>query len=299
MRKIFEEILGTQNVLLDEPMSKHTTFKIGGAADYFLTPENEEQLKAVFKVAEEAKLPVFIMGNGSNLLVGDKGIRGVVICLFKKMDNIEVSENEIYVGCGALMSRVASVALNSGLAGLEFASGIPGTVGGGVYMNAGAYGFELKDIVKSVRFMDKGGIVSEIKCCDCEFGYRESVFSKKGYTVIGCTLTLVKDDKTAIRERMCDYTQRRVTKQPVEKPSAGSVFKRPEGYFAGALIEDAGLKGFSIGDAQVSEKHAGFIINNGAATARDVLDLIEYIKDVVYKKNGVILETEVKSVGEF
>lgn len=299
MRKVFEEILGAQNVLIDEPMSKHTTFKIGGAADFFLTPENEEQLRAVYKAAKEAKLPVFILGNGSNLLVGDKGIRGVVVCLFKKMDSVEVSGDEIFVGCGALMSRVSSVALNSELAGFEFASGIPGTVGGGVYMNAGAYGFELKDIIKSVRFMDGDGNISELEGCNCEFGYRESIFSKMSYIVLGCTFKLTKDKKELIRERINDYTQRRVTKQPVEKPSAGSVFKRPEGYFAGALIEDANLKGFSVGGAQVSEKHAGFIINKGSATARDVLDLIEYIKDVVYRKNGVMLEPEVKLVGEF
>ncbi len=299
MRKVFEEILGTQNVFIDEPMAKHTTFKIGGAAEIFLTPENEEQLRKAYRAAKEIGLPVFVMGNGSNLLVGDRGVCGVVICLFKKMDDIEVLNDEISVGCGALMSRVSSVALKHGLTGFEFASGIPGTVGGGVYMNAGAYGFELKDIIKSVRFMDNDGNVSQINGCDCEFGYRESIFSKMGYTVIGCTFKLVKDNEESIRERINDYTQRRITKQPVEKPSAGSVFKRPEGYFAGALIQDAGLKGFSIGDAQVSEKHAGFIINKGAATAKDVLDLIEYIKTEVYRKNGVMLETEVKLVGEF
>ncbi len=299
MRKVFEEILGTQNVFIDELMSKHTTFKIGGTADFFLTPKNEEQLCSVYKAAKKAKLPVLILGNGSNLLVGDKGIRGVVICLFKSMDSIKVSDTEISVGCGALMSKVSSVALNSQLAGFEFASGIPGTVGGGVYMNAGAYGFELKDIIKTVRFMDCDGCISEMDGCDCEFGYRESIFSKKGYTVLGCTFKLKKDDMNSIRERINDYTRRRVTKQPVEKPSAGSVFKRPEGYFAGALIEGAELKGFSIGGAQVSEKHAGFIINKGDATAQDVLNLIEHIKTVVYEKNGVTLEPEVKLVGEF
>ncbi len=299
MRKVFEEIMGTENVFVDEPMSKHTTFKIGGNADYFLTPENEEQLKSAYIAAKQADKSVLILGNGSNLLVGDKGIRGVVICLFKKMDNIEVCGEKIVAGCGVPMSRVSNAAMKAELSGFEFASGIPGTVGGGVYMNAGAYGFELKDIIETVRFMDSAGNISELSCEKCEFGYRESIFEKKGYIVLGCTFKLKKDNADAIRERINDYTQRRTSKQPIEKPSAGSVFKRPQGYFAGALVEAANLKGFSIGGAQVSEKHAGFIVNTGGATARDVLDLIKHIQAVVYEKNGVRLETEVKLIGEF
>ncbi len=299
MRKVFEDIIGTENVFVDEPMSKHTTFKIGGSADYFLTPETEEQLRASYIAAKKASLPVLILGNGSNLLVGDKGIRGVVICLFKKMNNIEVSGEKIIAGCGVPMSRVSNAALKAELGGFEFASGIPGTVGGGVYMNAGAYGFELNDIIDTVRFMDSEGNISELTCDKCEFGYRESIFEKKDYIVLGCTFKLKSDDQDAIRERINDYTQRRNSKQPVEKPSAGSVFKRPEGHFAGALIEGSDLKGFSIGGAQVSEKHAGFIVNTGGATARDVLDLIRHIQAVVYEKNGVKLETEVKLIGEF
>ncbi len=299
MREIFEKIVGTENVLIDELMSKHTTFKIGGTADFFLTPENEEQLKSAYFAAKQAGLPVIILGNGSNLLVGDKGIRGVVICVFKKMDNIDVCGEKIVVGCGTPMSRVSNVALKAELSGFEFASGIPGTIGGGVYMNAGAYGFELKDIIETVRYMDNQGNILDISCNDAEFGYRESIFAKNGYVVLGCTLKLEKDSAEAIRERINDYTQRRNSKQPIEKPSAGSVFKRPEGYFAGGLIEDAGLKGFSIGGAQVSEKHAGFIVNTGNATARNVLDLIEHIKFVVLEKYGVELETEVKLIGEF
>ncbi len=299
MHKVFEEIIGSANVFANEPMSKHTTFKIGGTADIFLTPENEEQLKKVYLAAKQAGLPVLILGNGSNLLVGDKGIRGVVICLFKKMDNIEVCGDKIVAGCGAPMSRISSEALKANLSGFEFASGIPGTIGGGVYMNAGAYGWELKDIIETVRYMDGDGNISELSCKECEFGYRKSIFGNKGYIILGCTLKLSKDNSDAIRNRINDYTQRRNTKQPIDKPSAGSVFKRPEGYFAGALIEGANLKGFSIGGAQVSEKHSGFIINTGNATACDVLDLIEYIKAVVFEKNGVVLEPEIKLVGDF
>lgn len=299
MQQVFEKILGKDNVFLSEPMSRHTTFKIGGPADYFLTPETEEQLKDTFVAAKSAGLPVMIMGNGSNMLVGDKGIRGAVICLCKKLNSIKVNDSEIYVGSGVLMSKVSSVALSHSLSGFEFASGIPGTVGGGVYMNAGAYGFELKEIIKSVRYMDNDGKIAEILCEDCEFGYRKSIFEKQGYTILGATFKLNKGDATEIRAAIDDYTKRRVTKQPIEKPSAGSVFKRPEGYFAGALVEGAGLKGFSIGGAQVSEKHAGFIINTGNATAKDVLDLIEHIKAVVLEKDGVVLEPEVRLVGEF
>ncbi|MDO4744182.1 MAG: UDP-N-acetylmuramate dehydrogenase, partial [Clostridia bacterium] len=201
MREIFESILGAENVMIDEPMSKHTTFKIGGNADYFLTPENENQLKEVFFAAKRAGLPTIILGNGSNLLVGDKGIRGVVICLYKKLDKIEVSGDELVVGCGALLSRVSSTALKAELQGFEFASGIPGTVGGGVYMNAGAYGFELKDIIKTVRYMDADGNISDIDGKLCEFGYRESIFAKKEYTVLGCTFKLSRGKSEEIRAR--------------------------------------------------------------------------------------------------
>ncbi len=299
MREIFEQLIGAENVLIDEPMSKHTTFKIGGPADCFLMPENEEQLKCVYDAAKQAGLPVLILGNGSNLLVGDKGIRGVVICLFKKMDKIEIINDRLIADCGAPMSRVSNAALKAKLSGFEFASGIPGTVGGGVYMNAGAYGFELKDIIESVRYMDSNGKIGVLCMDECEFGYRKSIFERLHYVVLSCTFKLKNDSADLIRERINDYTQRRNTKQPIEKPSAGSVFKRPEGYFAGALIEGANLKGASVGGAQVSEKHAGFIVNTGNATARDVLELIEHIKSVVLEKYGVSLEPEIKLIGEF
>lgn len=299
MREIFESILGHNNVLENEPMKLHTTFKVGGPADWFLTPESEEQLIETVSAVRNVKMPYFILGNGSNLLVGDKGIRGVVINICKNMDKIEVTGDEIYAEAGAILSRVSNAALSEGLAGMEFASGIPGSIGGAVYMNAGAYEHEMKEIVKSVRYMNLQGDVTEAKNDECCFGYRTSLFSNKNYVIIGCTLKLKRDDRDAIKARVADYTKRRVSKQPLEKPSAGSTFKRPVGYFAGGLIEQAGLKGYSIGGAQVSEKHAGFIINTGDATAKDVIELIEYVKTTVYEKFNVMLEPEIKMIGEF
>ena len=299
MREIFENILGKENVLENEPMCNHTTFKVGGNADWFLMPQNECELADVLKAVEKAELPLFILGNGSNLLVGDSGIRGVVVCLCKKMDKINVDGNRVYAEAGAVLSRVSNAALAAELAGFEFASGIPGSVGGAVFMNAGAYEHELKEIIESVRYMDMNGNILEIPCEECEFGYRSSVFSKSDCIILGCTFNLTKDNKDEIKARIADYTNRRVTKQPLEKPSAGSTFKRPVGHFAGGLIEQAGLKGYSVGGAQVSEKHAGFIINAGNASAKDVMNLIEYVQKTVLEKFGVMLEPEVKIVGEF
>lgn len=299
MKELFEQVLGSENVFLDEPMSRHTTFKVGGTADWFLTPQTEKQLSETLKILSKNEIPFFVLGNGSNLLVGDKGIRGAVLCLCKKMEKIEVKGQELYAEAGAILSRVSNAALAAELEGTEFSSGIPGSVGGAVYMNAGAYEHEMKEIIKSVRYMDMSGNVFESDCEDCDFGYRTSKFSKGNYIILGCTFKLQKGDPKEIRARIADYTQRRVSKQPLEKPSAGSTFKRPEGYFAGALIENAGLKGHTIGGAQVSEKHAGFVVNTGSATARDVLDLIEYIKKTVFEKFGVTLEPEVKLIGEF
>ncbi len=299
MLKKFEELIGRENVLTDEPMKNHTTFKIGGPADIFLMPKTEEQIANVIKVAKENSFPVFILGNGSNVLVGDKGIRGAVLCLYKNLNCLEVSGDEIYAGAGILLSAASLVAANSGLSGLEFASGIPGTIGGAVYMNAGAYGPEMKDVIVSVRCMDGDGNILELKNEECEFSYRHSRFTNSEMVILGCKMKLQHGDVDEIRAKISDLTKRRVTKQPVEKPSAGSTFKRPEGYFAGTLIEEAGLKGKRCGGAEVSEKHAGFIINTGNATAKDVLALIEFVKKTVYDKNGVMLEPEVKLVGEF
>ena len=299
MKSIFVEMIGENNVLTDEPMKMHTTFRIGGTADYFLTPETEEQLTTLLKYLKSEKIPYFILGNGSNLLVGDKGIRGVVINLYKNMDKVEIDGECVYAQCGALLSKTASCAVREELTGFEFASGIPGTVGGAVYMNAGAYGFELKDVIESVRYIDSEGEIKEVSGKDERFGYRTSPFTGTDEVVVGCTFRLKKGNIEEIKELTRDFTNRRVTKQPLDKPSAGSVFKRPEGYFAGALIEEANLKGHTIGGAQVSEKHAGFIINTGDAAAKDVLDLIEYIKKTVFERSGVELEAEIRMVGEF
>ncbi len=299
MYKIFEEILGVQNVLIDEPMKKHTTFKIGGAADCFLLVETENQLKEVLAAIKTKELQYFVLGNGSNLLVGDKGIRGVVICLYKKMNKINVSDVYVTAECGAMLSGTASMAASFDLTGLEFASGIPGTIGGAIYMNAGAYGGEIKDVVETVRYMEPSGEICEISASDCDFGYRKSIFTGSDKIILSATFKLKKGTAEEIKALTSDLTQRRVSKQPIDKPSAGSVFKRPEGYFAGGLIEEAGLKGYSVGGAQVSEKHAGFIINKGDATATDVKALIEHIRKTVYEMKGVWLEPEVKMVGEF
>lgn len=299
MLNTFIDILGKENVLVDEPMSKHTTFRIGGTADYFLMPENTEQLLELLKYIKGKNIPYNILGNGSNLLVGDKGIRGAVICLYKKMDNVACQEEYMVAECGALLSKAAAVAQKSELTGFEFASGIPGTVGGAVYMNAGAYGFEIKDIIETIKYIDSDGEIKEMSGTDERFGYRKSPFTDSGYVVVSCKFKLKKGKLEEIKALTKDFTTRRVTKQPLDKPSAGSVFKRPDGYFAGALIEKANLKGYTIGGAQVSEKHAGFIINAGNATAKDVLDLIEYIKKTVFEQSGVMLEPEIKTIGEF
>lgn len=299
MRKKFEEALGKENVSENEPMSRHTTFRVGGTADWFLTPETENELRAVLKILAEAGMTYFVMGNGSNLLVGDRGIRGAVICPYKKMSEVRVSETEIYAEGGARLAVVAAAAADAALCGMEFASGIPGSVGGAIYMNAGAYGAEMSGIVKSVRYMDESGEICEYSADECGFGYRKSVFCKKHGVILGCTLDLARSDEAAIRAYMRELNEKRVSKQPLDKPSAGSTFKRPEGYFAGALIEQSGLKGVTIGGAQVSEKHAGFVVNIGGATAKDILDLIEYVQKAVFKNTGVMLEPEVKTVGEF
>lgn len=298
MREIFENILGRENVLADEPMSRHTTFKVGGNADWFLLPKSKEQLLKTLEAVYGMELPCFTLGNGSNLLVGDKGIRGAVVCL-KNMDSINICGDEIYAEAGAILSRVSTAAVGAGLTGTEFSSGIPGSVGGAVFMNAGAYDHELKEIIKSVEYMDMQGNFYEVPGEECEFGYRTSKFADGDYIILGCTLKLKPGNVDEIKAKIADYTQRRVSKQPIDKPSAGSTFKRPTGYFAGTLIEQAGLKGYSIGGAQVSEKHAGFVINTGGATAEDVLNLIEHIKKTVFEKFGVMLEPEVKMIGEF
>lgn len=268
-------------------------------ADYFLMPDKGEDVGRVIKICKEKEIPYFILGNGSNLLVGDGGYRGAVIQIYRNMSSVTVEGNEITAQAGALLSAVAAAAKNASLTGFEFAGGIPGTIGGAVVMNAGAYGGEMKDVLTEVTVMNAEGDIFTLPTEELELGYRTSIIKTAGYIVLEAKIRLKEGDPEVIRETMKDLTIRRTTKQPLEYPSAGSTFKRPEGYFAGKLIMDSGLAGYQVGGAQVSEKHCGFVINAGDATARDVRTLMDNVRDIVYKKYGVILEPEVKFLGEF
>lgn len=297
--KKFCDLLGEERVFTGEAMSRHTTFKIGGPADYFLMPDKDTDVGRIVKICKESAIPYFILGNGSNLLVGDGGYRGAVIQIYKNMSAVTVEGTEITVQAGALLSSVAAAAKNAALAGFEFAGGIPGTMGGAVVMNAGAYGGEMKDVLTEVTVMDEEGEIVTLPADKLELGYRTSIIKTAGYIVLEAKLQLKEGNPEVIRETMKDLTIRRTTKQPLEYPSAGSTFKRPEGYFAGKLIMDSGLAGYQVGGAQVSEKHCGFVINAGGATARDVRTLMDNVRDIVYKKYGVTLEPEVKFLGDF
>ena len=295
----FWNLLGKDRVLVDEPMKRHTTFRIGGPADFFLLPSTVDEVRGILEICREEELPYFILGNGSNLLVSDKGYRGVIIQLYRNFSNISVEGNEICASSGALLSQIAAAARNASLTGFEFAGGIPGTLGGAVFMNAGAYGGELKDGLKEAVVMTEQGEILTLPVEKLDMGYRTSRIKKAGYLVLEARLVLEQGDMDKIRDITKDLTEKRVSKQPLEYPSAGSTFKRPEGYFAGKLIMDAGLRGYQVGDAQVSEKHCGFVINKGNATAADVLTLIENVREKVQEQFGVTLEPEVKFLGEF
>lgn len=297
--KKFENIVGVQQVLLDEPMKKHTTFRVGGPADYFLCPGDAAQIAEIIHICRQEKIPCFLLGNGSNLLVSDQGYRGAVIQIYKNMNGIRVKENRVYAQAGALLSAVSKKAMEAGLTGLEFASGIPGTLGGAAVMNAGAYGGEMKDVLESVTVITPDQKTETLKAEELNLGYRTSIIKEKDFIVVEAVLKLCPGDTDAIRAKMEELKVQRVTKQPLEYPSAGSTFKRPEGYFAGKLIQDAGLRGYRVGDAQVSEKHCGFVINRGEATAADVAQLIRDVQERVYDKFQVRLETEVKFLGSF
>lgn len=299
MLEKLQKLLGEAKVLVQEPMASHTTFRIGGPADYYVMPETTEELAEVLNVCKEEKVPYFILGNGSNLLVGDHGIRGVVIQLYKNFDGIIIEGTTVTARAGAMLIRVAKEAGKAGLTGLEFASGIPGTIGGAMVMNAGAYGGEMKDVVTAVKVLTKDGEILTLTAEEMKFRYRGSVIEEQGYIVLETVMELEKGDPQEIQSRMEELSIQRKTKQPIEYPSAGSTFKRPEGYFAGKLIMDAGLRGFQVGGAQVSEKHCGFVINTGGATAADVMQLIKSVSDKVEAQFGVPLEPEVKRVGEF
>lgn len=299
MLEKLQKILGEAKVFVNEPMASHTTFRIGGPADYFAVPETVEELEKVLNICKEEQTPYFILGNGSNLLVGDQGFRGVVIQLYKNFDGIKIEGTKVTARAGAMLVRVAKEAGKAGLTGLEFASGIPGTIGGAMVMNAGAYGGEMKDVVTAVTVLTKDGEVKTLTGEEMNFRYRGSVVEDEGMIVLEAVMELKEGDLEEIQARMAELTVQRKTKQPIEYPSAGSTFKRPEGYFAGKLIQDAGLRGFQVGGAQVSEKHCGFVINAGGATAADVMNLMQQVSDKVMEQFGVTLEPEVKRIGEF
>ena len=301
-QKFFEElknIIPEARIKADEPMKMHTTFRIGGPAKYFVIPETKEEIKAIIECCKSADMPYYILGNGSNLLVSDKGYEGVVIQIFKNMNQITLEGDTITAQAGAILSSVANKALEAELTGFEFAAGIPGTLGGACVMNAGAYGGEMKDVLVSVVVLTQDGEFLTVPVEELELGYRTSVIAKKDYIVLEATIKLEKGDKEAIKGRMDELKVQRTTKQPLEYPSAGSTFKRPVGHFAGKLIQDAGLRGFQVGGAQVSEKHCGFVINKDQATAADVAELMKQVSAIVKEQFGVELEAEVKRLGEF
>lgn len=296
--RLLSEIIDKKNILINEPMKNHTSFKIGGNADIMVIPENGEQIAAIVRVCKEKDIPLFIMGNGTNLIVRDKGIRGVVIKTCNNFSRYYVLNDIIEAESGVLLSKLADFALENELTGLEFASGIPGTLGGAVVMNAGAYNGEMKDVVIKTQYIDSYGAIREIEGANHQFAYRSSLIQKEGGIILKSWMKLSKGNKSEIRALMEDLNNRRKDKQPLEMPSAGSVFKRPEGYFTGKLIEDCGLKGYKIGGAEVSTKHCGFIVNAGDAKAEDVINLIKYVQKSIKSEYGVMLQTEVRIVGE-
>jgi len=291
--------LGERNVFENEPMNKHTSFKAGGTADIFIIPENKSHIQRAIDILRENQVPFMVLGNGSNVLVSDEGYHGAVIQIYSKMCHVMAQDTIIEAKAGALLTVIAAKALENGLTGFEFASGIPGTLGGAICMNAGAYGSEIKNVLVSADVLTPDMQVKTYTAKELQLSYRHSLIPEQNLMVLSGKIRLDKGDKVAIKERMAELAQQRREKQPLNFPSAGSTFKRPEGYFAGKLIEDAGLKGYTIGMAQVSEKHSGFIVNKGGATAKDIWELIRYCQKVVYEKFGVQLETEVKLLGKF
>ena len=302
MQNIYELLCGCaggENVRRQEPMSLHTTFRIGGPADLFVMPGSIQAVADSIRICKETQTPYAVIGNGSNLLVSDAGYRGVIIQIGRNLNQITGNGEEIRAQAGAMLSVIAKTALSESLAGFEFASGIPGTLGGAVVMNAGAYGGEMKDVLTEVTVLTREGEIRTIPAEKLELGYRTSLAAKNGWIILEAVLRFQKGDAEAIRSRMEELKVQRVTKQPLDLPSAGSTFKRPEGSFAGKLIMDAGLRGFTVGGAQISEKHCGFVVNKGGATAEDVRNLICAVQKKVQEDAGVKLEPEVKFLGEF
>lgn len=299
MTAVKEFLTQTQIEYIEKcPLSSYTSFKIGGEADLLITPKTTEQLKATLLICKEQKMPYMLLGKGSNLLISDNGIAGAVIHITPALGKMELADqNTIICGAGVSLSALCNFAKDNSLSGLEFAFGIPGSVGGAVYMNAGAYGGEMKDVIKGVTFMTEDGEIKTYSGGELEFSYRHSVFSGKNDVILFAEYSLSHGEKDKIEECMTETMGRRKSKQPLDYPSAGSVFKRPKGYFAGTLIENCGLKGYTIGGAQVSEKHAGFIINIGGATCEDVMSLVSHIRSTVEKEHGVLLEPEIIKIG--
>lgn len=297
IKEELSKIVDINNVKFNEPMKNHTSFKVGGPADIFITPENEQEIPALISILKKYNIPMLIIGNGSNLLIRDKGIRGAVICL-TSLKEVYVEGTKLYAASGAVLASAAGHALKNNLKGLEFASGIPGTVGGAVTMNAGAYGPEIKDVIEGAKVMDMDGKVFFLNREELKLSYRNSIIEKNNYIVLQAVFNLENGNYDDIKNRMDELNKRRSDKQPLNYPSAGSTFKRPEGFFAAKLIEDCGLKGFRVGGAMVSEKHSGFIINYENSSSADILELIGQVKDIVKVKYQVTMETEVKIIGE-
>ena len=294
---LFTTFYNDEDVKIDEKLRQYVNFKVGGPADILVTPRNVDQIVKTVNICKENNIPFYVIGNGSNLLVKDGGFRGVVILLTQVKD-ITVDGDRIKAECGAMLKQVSDKAVENSLTGFEFACGIPGTVGGAVFMNAGAYNGEMSQVIESADVINEKGEIITLTKEELELGYRSSIVMKKGYVVLSATFKLKKGTIKSIKDLVADLTDKRESKQPLEYPSAGSTFKRPEGYFAGKLIQDAGLKGYSVGGAAISEKHSGFVINKGGATAKDILDLIHHIQDEVKRQFGVDLHTEVRIIGE-
>ena len=303
MQEIYEEMqkdMPEMNILKDEDMAKHTSFKVGGKADIFVKVKKIEELEYILKLVKDKNIPLTIIGNGSNTLVKDNGIRGITIAI--AFDQIEIIENSedviIEVGAGVKLGMLSAILLKNEIAGFEFASGIPGTIGGAIRMNAGAYGKEMKEIVEDVTYIDENGRTNTIENTSIDFSYRHSRFIEKKDIIISARLKLQKGNSTEIEEKITELKKLREEKQPIDFPSAGSTFKRGTNYISAQLIDEAGLKGYKIGGAEVSTKHAGFIVNTGNATAKDILELVEYVIKTVYEKFGKVLELEIEVVGE-
>lgn len=304
-QKELEAIIVTGQVLQEELLSKHTTFKIGGPAEYFVTPGTKEELIQLVQLCQNKQIPYYILGNGSNLLVGDKGYRGVMIHLFGTLNEIFMEKDTkqgvivVSAGAGIMLSKLAMEVARAGYTGFEFAAGIPGTLGGAITMNAGAYGGEIKDCIQSVTIITPKGEVKTLTKDELELGYRTSKIQKSGYIVLEAKFEFKEGDTKEILSKVNELNRKRREKQPLEYPSAGSTFKRPEGYFAGKLIQDAGLRGYRVGDVMVSEKHCGFVVNVGNGTAKQVMELVKHVDEVVYEQFEVHLEPEIRMVGEF